>query len=337
MFRVLKFNLLTFILMALSARAQEEISVTASPVNPPSQESSAHIQVREQPPMQVYSVPLSSQEKLSQARRRAEQQTEDKIRSRLETMRLKEEQERLSKILTPLEDENVVTHTSSSPEPSEPSSIDPSYERKTRFFIQLEVGKLYYFLQAYPQITYNNFQFSNNYLQILSLGLGVYFSRISLEYSPHYSSYRLLYTGDIYNNVKLYSHELAAKFYFHTQSSSVRPFIGILAAFQNRTYQTDQAIWNKQILQHTGGLARDIFTWQGRKSHTLQAGMVAGLEAHLNSQLTIGAEMRGFVNVYDLEDRWNQQNVYYYQVFPNSPSPEEWSWYRLHLYARYLF
>ncbi len=328
-FKALRFPFLIFI-FTLYAYAQEESAVNVH--------SEQVIQVNEQAPIQVYSVPLSPQEKLSQARRRAEQHTEDKIRTRLETMRLREEQERLNKILTPLGDEHVAA-----PAPLVSNEQTHSYHSKNKassFFIQLGVGKLYYFLNSYPRLSYQNFQGSNNYMQILSAGLGVYFSRISLEYSPYYNTYRLFYPTDVYNNIKLYSHELAAKFYFNVQSGSIRPFIGVLAAFQTRTYQTDIDTWNERVARFSTyrGLTKNIFTWRGRQSQTLQAGMTAGLEAHLNSHLIIGGEVRGFTNMYDLKDRWNQQQVsYYYQVFPNSPAPEEWSWYRLQFYARYLF
>ena len=340
------FILCFFVFFLVTTEAEEN--------SPVSTQLSETIHISEQTPIQVYSAPLTPQEKLSQARIKAEQETEYKIRARLETMRLREEQKRLEQILTPLEDENVATQTpapATSLAPSDPSYVDHSHvdhshsphssgsKTKRGFFIQISISQLYYFLNRYPQISNSNFQSHNDYFEKLSLGLGAYFSRMSLEYSPYFSKYRLTYSESIYNNIKLRSHEVAAKFYFY-QSGSIRAFIGVLGAFQNRTYQTDESVWNEQVERYSSGYSgfqRNIFTWQGRKSRTFQAGMTAGLETLLNQRIAIGGEIRGFINMYDLEDQWNQKYSYFYQIFPESRSPENWSWSRLQLYFRFIF
>ena len=186
------FILCFFALFLATAWAEEE-----TPVHTQALET---IQINEQAPIQVYSAPLTHEEKLSQARIRAEQETENKIRARLETMRLREEQKRLNQILTPLEDESVATqtpvpvtdptqsHTHSDHGYSDHSHSDRSshFLSDKGFFVQLSIGQLYYFLNRYPQISNSNFQNRNSYLQKLSLGIGTYFSRVSLEYSPYY-------------------------------------------------------------------------------------------------------------------------------------------------------
>ena len=209
------------------------------------------------------------------------------------------------------------------------------------FFVQIGIGKLFYFLNSYPRLSYQNFQSNNTIIQMLSSGVGFHFSRISFEYSPYYNTYKLRYPTDIHSNIKLYSHEIAAKLYFSSKGSSVRPFIGALMALQVREYQSDVEVWNERVDRmrlHSTELNRNIFSWQGRKSQVLQAGMSAGLDFYLNRHWVVGGEVRGFVSMYDLEDQWNQRQIsYYYQAFPESPAPEDWSWYRLQLYLRYIF
>ena len=143
--------------------------------------------IREQPPVQVYSAPLTSQEKLSRARKQAEEETEKTIKTRLELLRLKDEKNRMEQLLNPLQDEHISVQQ---PQKTSTESMPPPTLQRTRkYFLHAGMGYLNHHTRRtpYPQ-SIQRVGYSS------SLGLGLYDShRFSIGYTWTFSKHQIIY------------------------------------------------------------------------------------------------------------------------------------------------
>lgn len=292
--------------------------------------SSPAIIIREQPPVQVYSEPLTPQEKLVRTRKQAEEQTEDRIKTRLELLRLRDEKARMDKILSPLDDQHVdVQQTQQRPPIKQEIVEKPQQTRK--YFIHLGMGRLNHYTRNLPTP-----QSIERIGASFTAGFGLYeLRKISVEYTFNYSRHSIPYTlnnpsyNPIFTKFHLYSHSLALKYYLF--SDRLRPFIGAVASINRRSYTT--------TVQERYRYSSDFY-WNDRSSHALQGAFVTGAELFLAERFIVGIDIRFYVNIYDLEDAWVRKTSYYrhyYEAFQvQQPLPEEMSWYNIQGFFRFL-
>ena len=313
--------------------SEEEKLRQAPPVQVQQKEQRPLVIIREQPPVQVYSEPLTSQEKLTRARKQAEDHTEDKIKTRLELLRLKDEKARMDKLLNPLKDEDVAAPAQSQHEkPSAPSSSRALLSSDRQYFIHLGMGRLNHHNQS-PQ------QYSDSIERLGSSftgGLGLYESeKFSIEYTYTFSKHRVSFPiqNPLYNPTNtlfnMHSHSVALKYYI--ASGVIRPFIGAVGSFNIRSYKTEVAA------HHTYD---PFFYWNDRSSKAWQAAFVTGAELFISQNIVLGLDLRFYMNIYDLQDIWvqNTDKYYYYTVFQTHQAlPEEMSWYNFQGFVRFLF
>ncbi len=282
--------------------------------------------IREQPPIQVYSEPLTPQDKLTRARRQAEEQTENKIKSRLELLRLQDEKARMDKLLSPLEDQHV-----SVPQQKESAPVQTPKESARKYFIHLGMGHLNH---------YNRSVYHPDSIERLgasfTAGFGIYeFQKLSLEYTFNFSKHRVAYPpmNHLYNpthtRFSLYSHSIALKFYI--LSDRIRPFIGAVASLTKRSYTTEVAEHHRYD---------PFFYWNERASTAIQGAFVTGAELFITQNFVVGLDLRLYMNIHDLKDEWIKRthHYYYYTAFETPQAlPEEMSWYNLQGFVRFLF
>lgn len=309
-----------------SVQAQKQAPVQQTQQNPV-------IIIREQPPVQVYSEPATPQQKLSKARKQAEEQTENKIRTRLELLRLQDEKARMDKMLSPLEDEDVSVQQSAKPAPVQKTIDTP---QKSRFsFVHIGVGYLNHYTRSapYPQsMERRGTAFSG--------GFGLYeSSRFSIEYIFNFSRHRVLYPpvntqyDPRYTLFDLYKHSVALKYYI--LSGRLRPFVGIVGSLNMREYTTDLA---EQHLLYT-----PMYYWHKRTSKAFQGGVTAGAELFITRRFVAGLEFRWSLNIHDLRDIGIEKpnHYYYYTAYAayqaEQPLPEDMSLYGIQGFFRILF
>ena len=327
--------ILSFILSMVGAFAEEAQTERSNYETPPIQiyeerpqnSPSPVQQASEQPPIQVLSRPLSPQEKLTRARQNAEKTTEDKIRTQLEVMRLKDEQKRLKQVMAPLEQSpGAVYEKAPSPIETTQQSVQPAPEKSGSFFLHFGVGTLDDF-NANPGylVTYGN---------IYTGGVGVYEGEsLSVEYTYSYSKHRLAYTllGDFHNNINLHNSIFSLKFYPLKRYKKFKPFVGIAASYSYRYYTTDLEEWYKGLPNYR----QYYHHWHGKRSNTIKGGLVAGAEMRISKFLVLGVDAHYFINVHNFQNRWNTAQSFFYTHYQQFP--EELNWYKLQAFLRIRF
>ncbi|MDE0151245.1 MAG: hypothetical protein OXK80_01950 [Bdellovibrionales bacterium] len=302
-----------------SAQAQEQAPVQQTQQNPV-------IIIREQPSVQVYSEPATPQEKLSRARKQAEEQTENKIRTRLELLRLQDEKARMDKVLSPLEDQDVSVQQSTEPAPVQ-KTIDTT--QKSRFsFVHIGMGYLNHYTRSapYPEsIERRGTAFAG--------GFGLYESRkFSIEYIFNFSRHRVVYPivnpqyDPRYTLFDLYSHSIAIKYYI--LSGRLKPFVGLVGSLNMREYSTDVA----EHLRYT-----PMYYWHKRHSTAFQGGVTAGAELFITRRFVAGLELRWSLNIHDLKDMGSNHHYYFATFQAEQPLPEDMSLYGIQGFFRILF
>jgi len=278
--------------------------------------------IREQPPVQVYSEPLTPQEKLSKARKQAEQQTEDKIRTRLELLRLKDEKARMDKVLDPLEDKDVSVPESAKPAPVQEKASEP-FQKSHRFFGHFGIGHLYHHTR---RASYSKPIERRGYLYVG--GAGLYESNISIEYTFNFSKHRVNYpqTYPRHTLFNLYSHSIAFKYY--VSSGRLKPFIGLTGSLNIRKYTTDIA----DYYSHP-----PTYYWDQRSSSAFQGGATAGAELWISQKFVAGLEFRWSLSIYSLKDIGTEKESYYSNYLGEQPEPEDMSLYGIQGFFRILF
>ncbi len=335
------------ILLALPAGAyerEEEPQLPSSPIRvyenseeekpagqTPVQMQREQVIIREQPPIQVYSAPLTPQEKLTRARKQAEEQTENKLKTRLELLRLKDEKARMDKLLSPFEDQHISVPEEQGvlkPEPSVPAQT-PSARK---YFLHLGLGRLNHYNRNphYPESI-------QRLGASLTGGLGLYESqKLSIEYTYSFSKHRVVYApvnplfNPTHTRFDLHSHSLGLKYYV-LSSGLIRPFLGGVASLNIRSYTTEVAESHRYD---------PFYYWNERASRAFQGAFVTGAELFITQNFVLGLDLRLYMNIYDLQDMWVQktEQYYYYTVFETTqPLPEEMSWYNLQGFVRFLF
>ena len=298
------------------------------------EDSPKTIIIREQPPVQVYSVPLTPQDKLSKARKQAEEETENTIKTRLELLRLKDEKARMEQLLTPLEDEHI--STVQQPEKTTPDeSAAPSSQRTTRYFLHAGMGHLDHYTRRtpYPQSIQRIGTAS-------SLGLGLYDShKFSIGYTWIFSKHQIIYPipGMAPNlfSFNLQSHSITLKYYVLSKHSKlIKPFIGAAASFNIRNYKT----LVDELRKYDPNYYDPSYYWHERVSKAFQGALTAGVELLISRYFLIGLDLRFYMNIHDLQDIWLSKDRFYYsQAFQvQMPLPEEMSWYNLQGFIRIL-
>ena len=285
--------------------------------------------IREQPPVQVFSEPVTPQEKLSKARKQAEEQTENKIRTRLELLRLQDEKARMDKVLSPLEDADVSVQQSTPAPVQEKEIIEPQKAR--RAFIHLGMGYLSHYTRSAP--------FPESIERrgaTLTAGFGLYESnKFSIEYLLSFSRHRVVYPpinsqyDPRFTLFDLYSHSIAFKYY--VLSGRLKPFIGLVGSLNTREYSTDLAEYH---------LYNPIYYWDKRSSNAFQGGATLGAELSVTQKFVVGLELRWSLNIHDLKDMGIEKpnHYYYYTAFQaEQPLPEDMSLYSMQGFFRILF
>ena len=306
----------------------ETASRTKKPDETPVQQNSpTTIIIREQPPVQVYSEPLTPQEKLSRARKQAEEHTENKIRTRLELLRLKDEKTRMDQLLSPLQDENVSVQQ---PQKSAPVQ-EVKAPRTHNYFFHVGPGYVNHYTKnsPYPKAI-------ERMGTSWAVGLGLYEShKFSIEYTFNFSKHRVVYPpvnyqyDPRYTQFDLIIHSIALKYYI--LPGRIKPFVGLIGSFNAREYSTELEQFHRY---------NPIFYWDKRPSKSFQGGVVAGAEVLIGQNFVIGLDFRFSMNIHDLKDIGiaKEDHYYYYTAFQaQQPLPEDMQLYNLQGFFRILF
>ena len=273
--------------------------------------------VSERPPTEILTEHPAHHEKLQKARQKAEQTTEGKIKERLETLRLRDEQERLNQLLPVQQDQGAVSTAgpSHSPEPSPSSAYSKEYIPANRYFARVGLGYLQYFRGKRPVVDVLS-------SQIWSVGLGVFEGkRIAFDVAAAFSTHRMTLEGDLTQNLFTHYNFTATLKYF-LFPGRLKPFLGVLASYNNRHYTGDYVVqWG----------------WNNRVSQTVNAGIVGGFELFIGSGLTAGVDVRTHLNIYSLHDPYNLHTSPYYVDYSYKIAPEDLTWATYNFFISWLF
>lgn len=263
--------------------------------------------IEEGPTTEVITMPLSNEEKLMRARKKAEQTTEGKIKERLETLRLQDEQKRLNQLL-PFEEQGSVSEKTLSPPPESPLPSS-QYIPLHRHFVRLGLGNLKYF---------NTDTVISSVVS--SIGIGVLEgSRVSFDVHFSYSTHRLPDESRQTQNLFIhYSWVMALKYFIF--SGRLKPSIGVLCSYNWRRYRGDINFVLNEI-----------------SSQSLNVGLVGGLEYFLGPRFIVGADVRFHVNMKDFEDKFYGKRRDYFEYYNEHSTPEELSWSTFNAFIGFLF
>ena len=288
--------------------------------------SSASVQnsVSEQKPIQVIAEPIrvSRPEKLRIAREQAEKTTEDKIKEKLESIRLREEQKRLNQILHPLGGPGAVSSSSSGDEPQGGEQADvylrPSGENFNvggKGYIFGGAGRLMYYGSGGQPMPVSS-------SMVYSLGIGMLEgSRLGFSASVSRSKHRLNHETRLYKNLFTHYSGAVSLKYFLFSRRRIKPFIGGLISYSYRRYTGEQRTWD----------------WYDRTSQSVNFGLSGGMDVFLGSNFAVSAEGRVFFTEYAFEDdRWTT-NSSYFTYYETQVTPEESTWATFNVYVKVLF
>ena len=306
---------------------QEAAPVVTTPAAPTSTGSLYPPPVGESAPTQILARPLTEDEKILRARQKAEQATELKIRKRLETLRLRDEQKRLNQLLPQGAGEGAVS-TFPIEEGGEWSSGAEAFQAKKKesdiyrkkmsqytpsyvSFVRLGLGGIKYLHQSGGIVS----------SEVRSIGLGLLEGRhVSFDAGFSYSTHRLRDEPDTQKN--LFSHyNMSAVLKYFLFPGRVKPFLGVLASYNYRDYTGDY----------------DLYYYTDEMStQSLNIGGAVGVDAFLGSRFMIGMDARFHFNIYALQgDEIRNPHEHYFARYETTP--EELNWVVFQFYLGVLF
>ena len=253
-----------------------------------------------QPVLRVTGVPITKAPtaELRQSRQEAELHTEQQIVEKLESSRLRDEQERLNRLFpsgaakTVVADGAAMTPVDISAQVQAPSSVHDTH--KDNLYLGFYAGQ-----------AGNVFQQVNNLESYGSFGIsaGSYFqSGIILEGSFAFTPHAITPTqGDVnYQNhfdqsystdIQQWSGMLALK--YSPFSSRLKPYFGLVAAYNQWIYR-DHSSFNYSC----ESLHTSYCSGLDYNSHSIDFGVTVGFDVQLNKKLSIGLSV--VMNVYNI-------------------------------------
>ena len=280
-------------------------------------QKSAHdqkAQVSNQPVVRVMGTPVSVTyaAELKKSRQDAEIQTEQKIVEKLESSRLKDEQERLNKLFGSKTSTFVASKTvavapeSHAIQATAVSAISPSTEEK--IYAGVQVGQSSNFTNVKNLNSYGSFGASAGVISKAGLILesSFFFSQHRLDHSQDYNNN--LDNLSVSNTTDLYqiSGMLALK--YTPSSSRFKPYVGAFVAYNYWMYQAG----SNYHCDHYPSIksCNDHYT----KADAVDIGPVVGIDFLLNNKVSLGFNMMVSVqNLYNnRSDKYEVHNYNYY-------------------------
>ena len=314
--------------------------------------------ILERPPTDVVTVPESQSEKLRRARREAEETTEGKIQEKLEILRLKAEQERLNKIMSPLDGESEVVNQDKAPIKKKPQikKQTSSYSPAHPYYFQVGWGWPGFFEGSRHQYLERKV-LSSSYAW--SAGLGVYQGHaMSVDYTFSYSTHQIYpeWNRPSEDSFAHFHHALALKYFI--LSGRIKPFAGFLASVNGHKYYSsfryEDNLANNAYYYY-GQVIDRYYGWNDRTVWTLNGGISAGVDILLGSRLAVSVSYRFHMHLYELNageynewpwESWsyNTNHYYgyhdfynaYYEPFSEIP-PHRMNWHNFDIYLKFLF
>ena len=229
-----------------------------------------------------------------------EKETERTLRERLELLRLKDEQKRLNRLTSPMNQPNVsvpknIQQPHSSQQSSFSQSFNTNYTPPRPYYISLGLGRIFFSEVEIGENPYSNSRIPNKVHSgyLFSAGLGLYTgTRLSFGYLFNLSKHRMTHPDIITqeNRFSLYTHSALLKFALFP--GRLKPFIGALVSFNQRT------AWPEYTSAIIPVEANHYFSFYGGPS--------AGVDLFLGSRVGLSIIISYIMNVY----RFQNQNEY---------------------------
>ena len=265
-------------------------------------QSSARPNMSTQPVVRVTGVPITKAPtaELRKSRQEAELLTEQKIVEKLESSRLRDEQERLKKLFPSSPNKTVVAESGSDLTVNAQVPNLLKEEADNNVFLGFHLGQSGNVLRQVDNLeSYGSFGVSAGANS--SSGLTV---EGSLFFTPHavspegFTAFRdqnlvYYYDEEYYTNISQWSGMLSVK-YIPFSSLKLKPYIGIMAIYNIWQY-TDYYGFEYNNCRF---LNTPYCPDNGYKSHSVDAGLNLGLDVYLNKKLSIGAGL--LINIYNI-------------------------------------
>jgi len=265
--------------------------VDQSPVQAPN--------ISTQPVLRVAGTPITKAPtvELRQSRQEAELMTEQKIVEKLESSRLRDEQERLNKLFplgvtkTVVADGVAMTPADISTRVQVPSSVH-SYEHKDNLYFGLHVGQAGNVLQQVDNLeAYGSFGVSAGAYSQGGIIVEGSFAFTSHGIAPNYQNQ---FDQDYSTDIQQWSGMLALK--YSPFSIRLKPYFGVVVAYNQWIYKN----------QYSFGYSVDCKTLRSSpycpglnyNSHSIDLGVTVGADVHLNRKLSIGLSI--IMNAYNI-------------------------------------
>ncbi len=280
-------------------------------------QKSAHdqkAQVSNQPVVRVMGTPVSMTyaAELKKSRQDAELQTEQKIVEKLESSRLRDEQERLNKLFVSKTGTLVSSKTvavapeSHAIQATTVSTISDSTEEK--IYAGIQVGQSSNFTNVKNLTSYGSFGASAGVISRAGLILesSVFFSQHQLDHSNDYNNN--MDNLGVSNITDLYQVSGLLALKYTPSSSRFKPYVGAFVAYNYWMYQAD----SDYICDYYSSKSCGDYT----KSDGVDIGPVVGMDFFLNNKVSLGFNMMVSVrNIYNNRSDKYEAHEYAYDPY----------------------
>ena len=257
-----------------------------------------------QPVLRVAGTPITKAPtaELRQSRQEAELMTEQRIVEKLESSRLRDEQERLNKLFpsgaakTVVADGAAIAPVDISASASAVSSVPNAY--KDNLYLSFHAGQAGNVFQQVDNLeSYGSFGVSaGSYFQSGIIMEGS-FAFTSHSIAPTQTvffrdvNYRNHFDNDYSTDIQQWSGMLALK--YSPFSSRLKPYLGLVAAYNQWIYRDQYSFdFNCEVLRTPYCPGLDY------NSHSVDLGVTVGADVHLNQKLSVGLSV--IMSVYNI-------------------------------------
>ena len=288
-------------------------------------------QISNQPVVRVNGVPVSNSHatELQKSRRDAEIQTEQKIVERLERSRLKDEQERLDKILKPYKEKSVVVVNNDGNLYSEKTTVSqPEVENDDEIFVGLHIGQASNLTNRIEE-SYGSFGISAGSYNESGLMLegAVFYSEHEVSKDSFNMYYNTVYDRHLspFSNVDQFTGALSLK--YTPFSRKFRPYIGVSVFYNMWMYDNDDEIFDLYSFcpYRTNSLRNRGNCNSSRKTtDSIDLGAHVGLDVKINKKISLGFNLLiNIANLYNNNvDVFSRYQLHYDNLYYDFHNPD---------------
>ena len=279
-------------------------------------------QISSQPVTRVTGVPISKNHatELRQSRRQAEIQTEQKIVERLESSRLRDEQERLNKILKPHNNKSVVVMNNGNNLYTEEAIVSQPEESSDEIFVGLHIGQASNLTNRIEE-SYGSFGISAGSYDESGLMLegSVFYSQHEVSKDGFNMYYNNVYDRHLspFSNVDQITGALSLK--YTPFSRKFRPYVGVSVFYNMWMYDNEDDITNLYSFCPYGSYDRSGRSCNSSKKTTdsIDLGAHIGLDMKINKKVSLGFNLLvNIVNFYNNNtDVFSKYQLHYNNLY----------------------